>query len=77
MRHQIKDRMIRPRELRTKPRTRCGFTDKVCFPSERSALERAGEILDGQHNRRATNRASNFRAYRCEYCSQFHLTSHA
>lgn len=56
-----------------KPKTRCGHTGKVSFKTEEGALNRGGQIWDEGGNRRFT--PNQWRAYRCQYCNSFHLTS--
>ena len=48
---------------------RCGATRKVLFNSHEAAMLRAGEILDGESD------ATWLRAYRCQFCGGWHLTS--
>jgi len=51
---------------------RCGRTGKVIFRTEKGALNRGYEILDGDtYRRESTNQ---FRAYVCEFCGFYHLT---
>lgn len=49
--------------------TKCGHTGKVCFKSHQHAMHRAMTIL--------SNMAGNgqFRAYECQWCGLWHLTS--
>jgi hypothetical protein len=49
---------------------RCGPTRKVRFASHEAAFSRAGEILD-----RNNPRTAGFRAYQCNHCLGWHLTS--
>lgn len=51
---------------------RCGVTGKIIFKTHAGALNRGGEILTGDSNRKFTPKS--FRAYQCEYCGFFHLT---
>ena len=44
---------------------RCGRTGKCCFNNERHALQRATEL----------DPATLIRAYRCDFCGAWHLTS--
>mgnify|MGYP001608149830 CR=1 FL=1 len=50
--------------------TRCGPTSKVIFKSYNAAIFRAEEILKSE-----SSRSNYFRAYKCEYCGFWHLTS--
>lgn len=59
----------KPKRMRGR-NSRCGATRKVCFKSHAAAMARACEILGGDDPR-----AMQFRAYRCEYCGLFHITS--
>jgi predicted RNase H-like nuclease len=68
MRHHSKDNNgIKPSG------NRCGATRKVIFKTERGALNRAVEIFNEDTNRKATT--DQFRAYVCEYCGKYHLTT--
>lgn len=51
---------------------KCGVTKKVMFKTEKGAIIRGVEILEESTNRKVT--PSKFRAYRCEFCGEFHLT---
>ena len=50
---------------------RCGMTGKRRFHSQEAALIRGGEILTEPRCRQRE-----FRAYLCEYCAGWHLTTH-
>lgn len=56
--------------LSTHRTNRCGVTRKVIFRSERSALDRGGEILEA-----GARGARHFRAYACQYCGGYHISS--
>jgi len=61
------------KEQRLKPNDwtlRCGPTKKVCFKTAEAAHVRAGEILS-----EPDCNAKEFRAYLCQYCNQWHLSS--
>ena len=46
------------------------LTGKATFPSIETANARATEII----NEGAKDNITSFRAYKCQYCEQFHLT---
>lgn len=50
--------------------SRCPHTHKTRFVTHEAALQRAGEILTGRNPR-----ATAFRAYRCDKCGGYHITS--
>lgn len=52
----------------------CGPTKKRGFKTEKGAINRIQEIFDGQgiENKHTPN---SLRAYKCEYCGNYHLTS--
>jgi hypothetical protein len=52
---------------------KCGVTKKVIFKSYNSAIVRITQILSDESNKDYTPRQ--FRAYKCEYCGKYHLTS--
>lgn len=52
---------------------KCGFTGKQVFKSHEKALSRGGEILASMTNRKS--KPVFFRAYQCEYCDGYHLSS--
>lgn len=48
----------------------CHLTGKVRFGTHEAALQRAGEILAS-----GARRCTQFRAYLCDHCAGYHLTS--
>jgi len=62
-----------PREIQKKisavAAVKCGATGKIMFKTHEAALERAAEIM-GQDQT-----ASLKRAYKCQYCGKYHITS--
>lgn len=61
--------MIIGGQTTTRGQGKCGLTGKVMFGSQEHAFQRGGEILAGDPH------AVSFRAYRCEFCGKFHLTT--
>lgn len=51
---------------------RCRKVGKVSFPSEEIANNRIQEILNGKTG--AKGGAENLRAFKCAFCSKWHLT---
>lgn len=54
---------------------KCGVTKKVMFKSYGHATNKIGEILDNKDNSNRKFTPNMWRAYSCEYCGGWHITT--